>query len=63
VPQAADAVAALASAQAELATQNLNGVKTVFNKYLQAAFNGTQSPKDAMDAAQAEANKALADYR
>ncbi len=63
VPQAADAVAALASAQPELATQNLNGVKTIFNKYLQAAFNGTQSPKDAMDAAESESNKALADYR
>ena len=63
VPQAADAVAALASAQPELATQNLNGVKTIFNKYLQAAFNGTQSAKDAMDAAQAESNKVLADYK
>ncbi len=63
VPQAADAVTALASAQPELATQNLNGVKTVFNNYLQMAFNGGKSPKDAMDAAQAEANKALADYR
>jgi sn-glycerol 3-phosphate transport system substrate-binding protein len=63
VPQAADAVAALASAQAELATQNLNGVKTIFNKYLQAAFNRTQSPADAMKAAQAESDKVLADYR
>ena len=50
VPQAADAVAALGAAQPELATQNLNAVKTVFNKYLQTAFNGSQSPKDAMDA-------------
>jgi sn-glycerol 3-phosphate transport system substrate-binding protein len=63
VPQAADAVAALASAQPEIATQNLNAVKTVFNKYLQSAFNGSQTPKEAMDAAQAEADKALADYR
>ncbi|MGA2973743.1 MAG: ABC transporter substrate-binding protein [Spirochaetia bacterium] len=63
VPQAADAVAALASAQPELATQNLNAVKTIFNKYLQSAFNGTQSPKDAMGAAQAESDKTLADYR
>jgi sn-glycerol 3-phosphate transport system substrate-binding protein len=63
VPQAADAVAALASAQPELATQNLNGVKTIFNKYLQMAFNGGKSAKDAMDAAQSESNTALADYR
>jgi sn-glycerol 3-phosphate transport system substrate-binding protein len=63
VPQAADAVKALASAGPELATQNLGGVKTIFNKYLQAAFNGTQSPKDAMDAAQKEAVKALADFK
>jgi sn-glycerol 3-phosphate transport system substrate-binding protein len=63
VPQAADAVAALASAQPELATQNLNGVKTIFNKYLQTAFNGGQTPKDAMAAAQNESDKALADYR
>jgi sn-glycerol 3-phosphate transport system substrate-binding protein len=63
VPLAADAVAALSSAQPEIATQDLNAVKTIFNKYLQSAFNGSQSPKDAMDAAQAEADKALADYR
>jgi sn-glycerol 3-phosphate transport system substrate-binding protein len=63
VPQADDAVAALGSAQAELATQNLNGVKTIFNKYLQSAFNGTQSVKDALDAAQKDADKALADYK
>jgi sn-glycerol 3-phosphate transport system substrate-binding protein len=63
VPQAADAVAALGAAQPEIATQNLNAVKTVFNKYLQAAFNGTQTPKDAMDAAQKEADAALADYK
>ena len=63
VPQAADAVAALSAAQPEISTQDLNAVKTIFNKYLQSAFNGSQSPKDAMDAAQAEADKALADYR
>ena len=63
VPQAADAVAALASAQPEIATQDLNGVKTIFNKYLQAAFNRTESPAEAMNAAQAEADRALADYR
>ncbi len=49
--------------QPELATQNLNAVKTIFNKYLQTAFNGTQTPKDAMNAAQSESDKALADYR
>jgi len=62
VPQAADAVKALASAGPELATQNLGGVKTIFNKYLQAAFNGA-SPQDSMDAAQKEAVKALADFK
>jgi len=63
VPQAADAVKALASAGPELATQNLGGVKTIFNKYLQSAFNGSQSPKEAMDAAQKEAEKSLADFK
>lgn len=63
VPQADDAVAALNAAQAELATQNLNGVKTIFNKHLQAAFNGTETPRAAMDAAQKEAEKALADFQ
>jgi sn-glycerol 3-phosphate transport system substrate-binding protein len=64
VPQADDAVAALGYAQAELATQNVAAVRTsIFNKYLQSAFNGTLSAKDAMDAAQKEAVKALADYK
>ena len=63
VPQAADAVAALDSAGPELATQDLNAVKTAFNNYLQSAFNGSMSPKDAMDAAQSAADKALQDYR
>jgi len=63
VPQAADAVKALDSAGPELATQNLGGVKTIFNKYLQSAFNGSQSPKEAMDAAQKEAEKSLADFK
>ena len=63
VPQAADAVAALAAAGPELATQNLSAVKTVFNKYLQSAFNGSMSPQDAMNAAQKESDQALADYR
>lgn len=63
VPQADDAVKALASAQAELSTQNLGATKAAFNSSLEAAINGTQSPKDALDAAQAAATKALADYR
>ncbi len=63
VPQAADAVKALASAGPELATQNVNGVRSLFNKYLQSAFNGAQSPKDALDAAQRDADKALADFK
>jgi len=63
VPQAADAVAALAAAQPELATQNLNAVKTVFNKYLQSAFNASMSATEAMNAAQKESDQALADYK
>jgi sn-glycerol 3-phosphate transport system substrate-binding protein len=64
VPQAADAVAALASAQPELATQNVNAIRTtIFNKYLQSAFNGTMTAQAAMDAAQKDAEKALADYK
>jgi len=63
VPQAAEAVAALGAAGPELATQNLGAVKSIFNKYLQAAFNGTQSPQAAMDAAQREATKALSDFQ
>ncbi|HTH12778.1 MAG TPA: extracellular solute-binding protein, partial [Spirochaetia bacterium] len=64
VPQAADAVAALAAAQPELATQNVNVIRsTIFNKYLQSAFNGTMTAQAAMDAAQKDADKALADYK
>ena len=63
VPQAADAMKALDAAQPELATQDLNAVKTIFNKYLQSAFNGAMSAQDAMNAAQKEADAALADYR
>ncbi|HUW40491.1 MAG TPA: ABC transporter substrate-binding protein [Rectinemataceae bacterium] len=63
VPQAADAVKALDYAGPELATQDLDAVKTIFNNYLQAAFNGSMTPQAAMDAAQKESDKALADYR
>jgi ABC-type glycerol-3-phosphate transport system substrate-binding protein len=35
----------------------------VFHKYLQAAFNGQLDAKAAMDTAQAEAEKILADYK
>lgn len=47
----------------ELATNALSDVKSAFNKYLEMAINGQMTPKAAMDMAQAEADKALKDYR
>ncbi len=63
VPQAEALAAAMTSAGAELSTQALAEVRTVFHKHLQAAFNGQEDPQAAMDAAQAEADKILSDYR
>lgn len=47
----------------EIATNALAEVKSAFNKYLEMAINGQMTPKAAMDAAQAEADKALKDYK
>ncbi len=63
VPQADDIAKALGFAKTELSTQALAQVRTVFHKYLQAAFNGQLDAKAAMDTAQAEAEKILADYK
>ena len=59
VPQALQARDALQYAQAELAIQNLGEVRGIFHSYIQKAFNGEMSAAEAMDAAQAEAEKAL----
>jgi len=63
VPQALDIAKVLDHAQMELSTQALAQVRTVFHKYLQAAFNGQVDAQKAMDTAQAEAEKILADYK
>lgn len=63
VPQAMDIAKAMDAAQAELSTQALAQVRTVFHKYLQAAFNGEMEAAAAMAQAQAEATKILADYK
>jgi len=63
VPQAASARDALQYAGKELAVQNLGEVRTVFHKYLQAAFNREMSAGEAMAQAQKEADKALEPFR
>lgn len=55
-PQALAARDALQYAQAELASQDLGEVRTIFHNYLQQAMNGKMSAADAMAAAQREAN-------
>ncbi|MEA2007918.1 MAG: ABC transporter substrate-binding protein, partial [Chloroflexota bacterium] len=60
--QALAARDALQYAGAELATQNLGQVRNIFHDYLQRAYNGEMSPADAMAAAQAEAEAAMADF-
>lgn len=62
VPQAKDTMEALQYAGAELATQNLGVVRSIFHNYLQMAFNGEMSAADAMAAAQQEADAALVDF-
>ncbi len=62
VPQALATRDALQYAGAELATQNLGQVRGIFHDYLQRAYNGEMSAADAMAAAQAEADTALADF-
>ncbi|RKX88691.1 MAG: ABC transporter substrate-binding protein, partial [Spirochaetes bacterium] len=62
-PQAGEAKAILASAGKELSLQNLGQVRSIFHNYLQSAFNGEMTPEAAMQAAQKEADAALADFR
>jgi sn-glycerol 3-phosphate transport system substrate-binding protein len=62
VPQALDTRDALEYAGAELATQNLNQVRSIFHDYIQRAINGEMGAEEAMQAAQAEAEAALADF-
>jgi sn-glycerol 3-phosphate transport system substrate-binding protein len=62
VPQALLTRDALQSAGAELATQNLGQVRGIFHDYLQRAINGEMGAAEAMQAAQAEAEAALADF-
>jgi sn-glycerol 3-phosphate transport system substrate-binding protein len=62
VPQALATRDALQYAGAELAIQNLGQVRTIFHDYIQRAFNGEMNAADAMNAAQSEAETALADF-
>ncbi len=62
VPQALATRDALQYAGAELATQNLGQVRNIFHDYLQRAINGEMGAAEAMAAAQAEAETALADF-
>ncbi len=62
-PQAGMTRDVLATAGKELAVQNLGEVRNIFHNYLQAAFNGEMSAAAAMEAAQEDADAALADFR
>jgi sn-glycerol 3-phosphate transport system substrate-binding protein len=62
VPQALDTRDALQYAGAELAVQNLGQVRGIFHDYIQRAINGEMGAAEAMAAAQAEAEAALADF-
>ncbi len=62
-PQAGEAKTILASAGKELSLQNLGQVRSIFHNYLQSAYNGEMTPEAAMQAAQKEADAALADFR
>ena len=62
VPQALATRDALQYAGAELSTQNLGQVRGIFHDYLQRAINGEMDAAEAMAAAQAESEAALADF-
>ncbi len=62
-PQALATRDALQYAGRELSVQNLGEVRNIFHNYLQQAYNGEMTPEEAMAAAQAEAEAALADFR
>ena len=59
VPQALTIRDSLKYAGAEFYSVNLGQVRDIFHKYLQAAFNGQMTPKEAMDKAEAEAQKVI----
>ena len=61
-PQALATRDAIGYAGAELATQNLGDVRTIFHDYIQRAFNGEMSAAEAMAAAQEEADAVLVDF-
>jgi len=62
VPQALDAMKALEYAGAEFSIQDLGEVRNIFHNYLQQAYNGELSAADAMNAAQKEAEEAMAPF-
>lgn len=62
VPQALATRDALEFAGAELSIQNLGQVRNIFHDYLQRAYNGEMDTAEAMAAAQAEADAAMADF-
>ena len=62
VPQALDAMNALKYAGAEFSIQDLGEVRNIFHNYLQQAYNGELSAADAMNAAQKEAEEAMAPF-
>jgi sn-glycerol 3-phosphate transport system substrate-binding protein len=63
VPQAGEAKDVLQYAGAEFSVQNLGEVRNIFHDYLQQAYNGELSAAEAMAAAQADADAALADFK
>ncbi len=63
VPQALSTRDALQNAGAEFSVQNLGEVRNIFHDYLQKAYNGEMTPEEAMAAAQADAEAALADFK
>jgi sn-glycerol 3-phosphate transport system substrate-binding protein len=62
-PQAKSVADVLPFMKAEISTHALTAVKTSLNGNLQAAFNAQLPAKEAMDKAQAEATKILADFQ
>ncbi len=63
VPQAAAARDAMNYAGKEMSVQNLGKVRSIFENYLQQAFNGKISAAEAMQKAQVEADAALKPYK
>jgi|SaaInl7_200m_RNA_FD_contig_31_1802304_length_1670_multi_15_in_0_out_0_1 sn-glycerol 3-phosphate transport system substrate-binding protein len=61
-PQAMNLGDVLQYAGAELSIQNLGQVRNIFHDYLQRAYNGEMEAGEAMAAAQAEADAAMADF-